>query len=123
MYLKSFKNLTVWQKAMDLVVTVYELTEKFPKSEIYGLTSQMKRSSVSIPSNIAEGNLRGARKDYCHFVSMAFASAGELETQIEIAKRLPFGRNLDYSKVQLLLEEIMKMLNSLIKKLSLVPKT
>lgn len=111
--IKSHKDLTVWQKAMDLVVAIYELTEKFPKTEIYGLTSQMRRSTISIPSNIAEGKLRGTRKDYRHFILIALGSGGEIETQIEVAKRLPFGKSLDYQKIDKLLEEIMKMLNSL----------
>lgn len=111
--IKSHKDLTVWQKAMDLVVAIYELTEKFPKTEIYGLTSQMRRAAISIPSNIAEGKLRGTRKDYRHFVLIALGSGGEMETQIEAAKRLPFGKSLDYQKINKLLEEIMKMLNSL----------
>ncbi|MEK7070291.1 MAG: four helix bundle protein [Patescibacteria group bacterium] len=117
MQIKSYKNLIVWQKAIELVVSIYELTESLPKSEIYGLTSQMRRSSVSIPSNISEGSLRGTRKDYCHFISTSFGSGGELETQIEVLKRLPFGRNLDYSKSEKLLDEVMKMLNVLIQKL------
>lgn len=98
---------------MDLVVAIYQLTEQLPKNEMYGLTSQMRRSAVSIPSNIAEGSLRGTRKDYRHFIAIAFGSGGELETQIELVNRLPFGRNLNYSKVKDLLEEVMKMLNSL----------
>ena len=120
MEIKSYKNLIVWQKAIELVVLIYELTESLPKSEIYGLTSQMRRSSVSIPSNIAEGSLRGTRKDYCHFILVALASGGELETQIEVLKKLPFGKNLDYLKSQELLEEVMKMLNVLIQKLKLI---
>lgn len=102
---------------MDIVVSIYEITEFLPKSEIYGLTSQMRRSSISIPSNVAEGTLRGTRKDYCNFIFMAFASGGELETQIELLKRLPFGKNLDYLKSEKLLDEVMKMLNVLIQKL------
>lgn len=117
MRIQSYKNLIVWQKAMDLVVAIYELTGQLPKSELYGLISQMRRSAISIPSNIAEGSLRRTRKDYCRFISIAFGSGGELETQIEAVKRLPFGRNLSYSKVDMLLEEVMKMLNSLNHKL------
>ena len=98
---------------MDLVVAVYDLTENFPKSEIYGLTSQMRRAAVSIPSNIAEGRRRGSRKDFRHFLLNAFGSGAELETQIEISKRLKFAKNLDYKKVEGLLEEVMKMLNKM----------
>jgi four helix bundle protein len=119
--IKSYKDLIVWQKAIDLVVAIYELTEKFPKTEIYGLTSQMRRAAISIPSNIAEGKLRGTRKDYRHFILIAFGSGGELETQIEITKRLPFGKNFNYQKADQSLKEIMKMLNSLTNNLK--PKT
>ena len=99
---------------MDLVVTIYNLTEKFPKSEIYGLTSQMRRSAVSIPSNISEGRRRGSRKDYHQFLIVAYASGAELETQIEIAKRLSFGNNSEYNEVNSLLVEVMKMLNKML---------
>jgi len=110
----SYKDLTVWQKAMELVIEVYLLTEKFPKEELYGLTSQMRRSAISIPSNIAEGRLRGYRKEYRQFLLSAYSSGGELETQIEIAKKLPKTKTLNYSKVDSLLNEVMKMLNKMI---------
>lgn len=110
----SYKDLIVWQKAKSLAVAVYELTEKFPKTEIYGLTSQARRSAVSIPSNIAEGRRRGSKNDYCQFLRIAYGSGAELETQIAIAKELPFGKNLDFSKVDQLLEEVMKMLNVMV---------
>lgn len=109
----TYKDLIVWQKAMELVVAVYQLTESLPKNEIYGLTSQMRRCSISIPSNIAEGRRRGSRKDYRQFLIIAYGSGAELETQIEILKRLPFGKNLDFSKVDSLLDEIMRMLNKM----------
>lgn len=99
---------------MGLVKAIYELTEKFPKSEIYGLMSQMRRCAVSIPSNIAEGRRRGSQKDYRQFLIIAYGSGAELETQIEIAKRLPFSENLDYTKVDQLLLETMKMLNKML---------
>ncbi len=114
MPIESYKNLIVWQKAMDLVVLVYAITEQFPKAEIYGLTSQMRRCAVSIPSNIAEGRRRNSRKDFCHFLTISFGSGSELETQVEIVKRLPFGRGLDFSKIDSLLLEVMKMLNKMI---------
>jgi four helix bundle protein len=114
---KSYKDLIVWQRAIELVISVYELTDQFPKEEIYGLTSQMRRSSVSIPSNISEGRYRGTRKDYNQFLRIAYGSGAELETQIEICKRLPKTKILDYQNTDRLLEEVMKMLNSMIKKL------
>lgn len=110
----SYKDLIVWQRSMELVVAMYDLTNRFPKEEVYGLTSQMRRSSVSIPSNIAEGRRRGSKKDFHHFLIIAYSSGAELETQIEIAKRLQFGKNLDYSKVDSLLLETMKMLNKML---------
>lgn len=101
---------------MELVVEVYRLTDKYPPYELYGLVSQSRRCSVSIPSNIAEGRRRGGDIEFYRFLSIAFASGSELETQIEIAKRLPFGKGLDFSKIDSLLEEVMKMLNKLIQK-------
>src|SRR3989338_9012219 len=86
--IKSHKDLLVWQKSLDLVENVYLLTEKFPQRELYGLSAQMRRAAVSISSNIAEGRSRGTRKDFTHFLHMAFGSASELETQLMIAKRL-----------------------------------
>ena len=115
--INTYKDLIVWQKAMELVVAVYKLTENFPPTERYGLSSQIRRSAISIPSNIAEGRRRDSRKDYHHFLIIAYSSGAELETQIEIAKRLPFGKNLDYLKIDQLLEEVMKMLNKILSNL------
>lgn len=78
--IQSHKDLVVWQKAIQLVTEVYELTKSFPKEELFGLTSQMRRAAVSIPSNIAEDRNRGSRKDFRQFLLIAFASANELET-------------------------------------------
>jgi len=103
---------------MKLVKEVYILTRNFPREEIYGLTSQMRRSAVSIPSNIAEGRFRGYKKEFKQFLLTAYGSGAELETQIEIAKNLDETANLDYSKIDSLLSEVMKMLNSMINKLS-----
>ncbi len=110
----SYKNLIVWQKSMDLVVEIYELTKDFPKTEMYGLVSQMRRCSVSIPSNIAEGSKRGTKKDFRQFLIIAFGSGAELETQIEIAKRLNFQKLEKFRKADGYLEEVMKMLNKMI---------
>jgi four helix bundle protein len=112
----SYKKLIVWQRAIELVTEVYELTDKFPKEEIYGLCSQMRRAAVSIPSNIAEGRYRGTKKDYLHFLRIAYGSGAELETQIEVAKNLPKTKRLDYSKAENKLVEVMKMLNVIIRK-------
>ena len=115
--INSYKDLIVWQKAMKLVLAVYVLTDRFPKEEMFGLISQMRRAAVSLPSNIAEGRLRGYRREYKQFLLNSFGSGGELETQIEIAKHLPKTKLLDYGEVELLLDEVMRMLNSMINKL------
>ena len=115
----SYKDLIVWQRAMELVVAIYQITEQFPRSEIYGIISQMRRAAVSIPSNIAEGRRRGGQKEFRQFLLISYGSGAELETQIEISKRLPFGKSLDYRKVDLLLLEAMKMLNKILSSLSI----
>lgn len=109
----DYRKLIVWQKAMDLVVSVYKLTEGYPKTELFGLIQHTRKTAVSIPSNIAEGKRRLTKKDYCHFLIISYASGSELETQIEIAKRLPFGKTLNFSKVDNLLDEVMRMLNKM----------
>lgn len=115
----SYRDLIVWQKAIELTIVVYQLTESFPKEEIYGLTSQIRRSAVSISSNIAEGSIRGSKKDFCHFLRIASGSIAELETQITISKRLPFGKNLDCEKLDALTIEVNKMIHGLIGKLKM----
>jgi four helix bundle protein len=110
----TYKDLVVWQKAMDLTVEVYKLTERFPDGEKYGLVSQMRRCSVSIPSNIAEGKLRGSDKERDRFFAIAFASGGELETQIELSKRLRYISDKISKPSEDLLSEVMKMLNAFI---------
>src|SRR3989344_4651345 len=112
--INSYEDLIVWQRAIELVITTYELTSHFPKKEMFGLISQMRRASISIPSNIAEGSRRGSRKDFRHFALNAFGSGAELETQIKISKKLGFLPETDYSKVDALLGEVMKMLNKMI---------
>jgi four helix bundle protein len=118
MSVESYKDLVVWKKSMDLVIEIYALTKKLPKNETYGLMSQMQRAATSIPSNIAEGGKRGHLPEYIQFLLVAYGSGAELETQLEICKRLSFLNNSDYNKVDPLLEEVMKMLNVLISKLS-----
>ena len=114
MRIKSYKDLIVWQKSIDLAIAIYELTENYPDSEKFGLTSDTRKTTRSISYNIAEGRYRSTRKDFRHFLRIAFASGAELETQIIIAKRLPFGKHLDFSKVDSILEEVMKMLNKML---------
>lgn len=115
--MNTYKDLTVWQKSIDLVLEVYATTDKFPKDEIFGITSQIRRSAVSIPSNIAEGKMRGSANEFKRFLSIAFASGAELETQIYISKKLSKTKDLDYNKVDSLLGEVMRMLNKLISQL------
>lgn len=116
--IQTYKELIVWQKAMELVLEIYKLTDQFPKSEIYGLTSQIRRAAVSIPSNIAEGRRRGTKKDFRQFLLIAFGSGAELETQVQIAKSLEKTKNLDYQKIESLLDEVMRILNTIIQKLN-----
>ena len=92
---------------MDLVEFVYKFTEGFPKNETYGLTSQMRRATVSIPSNIAEGSRRNGKKEFKHFLAIAYGSGAELETQIMIAKRLNFVNSAEYEKIEIILDEVM----------------
>ena len=117
MSVESYKDLIVWQKSVELVTAVYDLTDRFPRSEMYGLVSQMRRAAVSIPSNVAEGRRRSSRKDFRNFLLNAFGSGAELETQVEIAIRLGFGKNSDYSRVDGLLDEVMRMLNKMVSNL------
>lgn len=116
MYLESYKELIVWQKSISLVKEIYKITDNFPKSELYCLTSQMRRCAVSIPSNIAEGYKRKNIGEYVQFLSIADASAAELETQIIIAKELY--TKIDFSIPFSLLDEVQKMLIVMIKKLN-----
>lgn len=117
MYIESFKQLIVWQRAIELVKEIYKITEQFPTQELYGLTNQIRRAAVSIPSNIAEGKKRKTKKDFLQFLRIADGSAAELETQIIIAKHLY--SKIDFSKTELLLEETQKMLITIIKKLEI----
>lgn len=116
--INSYKDLIVWQKSMELVQIIYALTESFPKTEIYGLTSQMRRCAISIPSNIAEGSRRGTRKDFRNFLLNSYGSGAELETQLEIAKRLTFINESKLEEIEGLLGQIMRMLNKLVNNLN-----
>ena len=112
MQTKSFKDLIVWQKSRDLAVEVYKLTEYFPKSELYGLTSQMRRAVISISSNIAESYHRFHSKEKRQFLAIAFGSGSELESQIEVAKALFPNVDYNYKKTEDLLLDVMKILNN-----------
>lgn len=111
----GFKSLIVWQKSLTLAKEVYKLTDLLPARENYALVDQMRRCSVSVPSNIAEGSRRIGKKDYAHFVSMAHGSLAELETQLLIAKdRYP---KISFSTLEPLIDEISRMLLVLIRNL------
>ncbi len=115
--IQGYRDLLVWQKAMDLVVACYGATEQFPKTEIYGLTGQLRRAAVSIPSNIAEGRGRQHLPEFIHFLHIAQGSLAELETQIQIAHRLNY---IEAQQCQTLLQqtnEIAQMLHGLIRSL------
>lgn len=112
-YIKSYKELIVWQKSIRLVKEVFILTDNFPKSELYGLTSQMRRAAISIPSNIAEGYGRKSPKEYAQFYSISYGSVLELETQLIIAQELQFTDPKKFDTVEALLEEVARMLNSM----------
>ena len=117
--INSYKDLKVWNKAMDLTTMVYDALKTFPPKEEYGLSSQMRRSSVSIPSNIAEGYGRNSTLDYCRFLQIALGSVYELETQVELARRLDYVDNDTANKLATQLTEVGRMLNSLINKIKL----
>lgn len=106
----------VWQKSMNLVTEVYQTTEQFPKAEQYGLTNQIRRAAVSIPSNIAEGHSRGT-KEFLHFLKITKGSLAELETQLEIAMRLKYLEQKSFLNLQEKMVEISKMLSGLSNKL------
>lgn len=107
----SYKDLIAWKKSFELAKEVYRLTEKFPKTEQYGLTSQVRRAAVSIVSNIAEGFSRKTPKERLQFVSIAFGSASEIETQLLLAKELKFAEENEFTKSELLIEEVRKITN------------
>lgn len=117
---QSFRDLTVWQRSVELAITIYELTSSFPDSERFGLTSQLRRASVSIASNIAEGYGRSTRGEYIQFLGHARGSTSEVETQIVIAKALGFGSEANLQKTGTLCSEVGRMLKAMMK--SLQPK-
>jgi four helix bundle protein len=116
--IKTFRDLLVWQKAMLLVTEVYQATRSFPKEEIYGLTGQMRRCAISIPSNLAEGYARRSRADYTRFVQIATGSLYELDTQLEIAANLGYLPKARFNEIHEQTREIERMLSSLYQKLT-----
>lgn len=110
-----FRDLEVWRVSMDLVVKVYEITREFPKSEQFGLASQLQRSAVSIPSNIAEGSGRGTKRDFAHFLDQARGSLFEVITQLEICRSLNFGDLDKINAIQMEYEILGMRINALIR--------
>jgi four helix bundle protein len=111
--IKSYRDLRVWSNAMDLAQAVYELTKAFPPSEQYRLTAQIIRAAISIPANIAEGHMRGTRKDYANFISIARGSTAELETLLLLAERAQLGPAAPISLALSKAEDIGRMLTGL----------
>ena len=116
--IKDFKDLFLWQRAMDLVVEVYDLVKKLPKEELFALSDQIRRAVISIPSNIAEGQGRNSSKEFIHFLSIAKGSKAELETQLLLCVRINYLKELEIEKAMSLVEEVGKMLHSLQKRLT-----
>lgn len=110
----NYKELIVWQKSINLAINIFKITKKFPRSELYGLVSQMRKAAFSIPSNIAEGYCRGSRNEYRQFLQIAYASAAELETQLIICLKTKLIRERDFYLLNEQLTEVLKMLNKMI---------
>ncbi len=111
--MRTHEKLEVWKKSVDFVVLIYKATDSFPNEEKFGLTSQIRRASVSIPTNIAEGAARSSNKEFLHFLSISQGSASEVETQLLISHRLSFVNEKTYSNLRNDLDEIGKMLSGL----------
>ena len=113
----SYKELIVWQQSYVFGLTIYKITKNFPTDEKFGLVSQLRRASVSIPSNIAEGSKRSTRKDYRSFLIIAYGSGAEIETQLLFSKDLGYIKLEEYTALEVDLTKVMKMLNVMIQKL------
>lgn len=116
--MKTHKDLNVWQNAIEFVTTIYKLTKEFPKEELYGLTSQMRRAAISIPSNIAEGASRSHKNEFKQFLYIALSSAAELETQLIISKNLHYMEIPFLNELDTKLGSISRQLQGLIKSLN-----
>ena len=116
--MKTHHELTVWKKSIDFVTTVYKITEEYPKTEIYGLTNQVRRAVVSVPSNIAEGAARTSKKEFSHFLSISLGSISEVETQLIVSRNLNYITNEQLENMLSELIEIRKMIIGLKKTMS-----
>jgi len=117
MKIQSYRELDVWKKSMNLVEICYKITREFPKEELYSLTNQIRRASISIPSNIAEGQSRWSTKEFLRFLSIARGSLSELETQLILAQRLKYISEDNLNEILKLTDEIGKMISGLRKSL------
>lgn len=115
--IRSFRDLVVWQRAVELTSAIYALTRTFPRDEIFGLTNQLRRASISVASNIAEGSGRGTTRDFLKFLHSARGSGCELETQLVIARRLKLGTPEQLNECDDLLDQISRMLDAMIRSL------
>ncbi|MEN9552313.1 MAG: hypothetical protein RI935_690 [Candidatus Parcubacteria bacterium] len=115
--MRTFKDLDVWKNSVSFATQIYSVTKDFPKEEVYGLTSQLRRAAVSIPSNIAEGSKKN-KKDFCNFIKIAQGSGAEVETQLIIARNLGYIKEKDFTELIDALQSIMKMLTNLLKAVS-----
>lgn len=115
--MSNFRSLLIWQKSMNLITKIYYCTNNFPKEEIFGLTSQIRRSSISIPSNIAEGYGRQSDKDFLRFLNISIGSLFEMQTQLEIAKNITYLNEDEFNNLYEDSREVERMLVSFIKKL------
>jgi four helix bundle protein len=113
-YTTSFRNLEVWQESMTLVEEIYALSRSFPRDELFGLTAQLRKAAISIPSNIGEGARRKKLRVTLNHYDIALGSQGEVEVQLEIAKRLGYCTDSDYGRLQERVERVGRMLNGLI---------
>ncbi|MGA2070248.1 MAG: four helix bundle protein [Sedimentisphaerales bacterium] len=111
---RNFKNIKAWQFSDDLTVEIYSVTKTFPKEELYGITSQLRRAAVSVPTNIAEGANREHQKEYFHFLNIAFGSVAEVEYLLHLANRLGYLQNSVYKKMEELQTTVAKTLYGLI---------
>lgn len=116
---KGYRDLIVWQRGINLVKNIYPLTQRFPSEEKYGLISQMRRSAVSIPSNIAEGQAPQSTKEFIQFISIAEGSLAELDTQLTVSIELNYCRNNEVQEIFELIDELKRMLNSLRRQLTI----
>ena len=114
----TFKDLKVWQRSRFLAVKIYTVTKNFPKEEVYGMTNQMRRSAISIPSNIAEGHRRGSNKEFIQFLKIARGSLAEVETQVIVSGDINYIATNVVEEITKEIEEIEKMINGLINSLT-----